>query len=246
MVEISQGCAGAETIATSSDAVKISGLRFSYPGKAAAAVLDMPDWRIPRGGGVFVNGASGSGKSTLLNLLAGILTATAGTVEILGQDLATLSARRRDAFRAKHMGIVFQQFNLIQYLSVLDNIRLAAYFGVQNIGAVESRALALFAALELDRTLIRKPASDLSVGQQQRVAIVRALINAPEILIADEPTSALDSDTRDAFMALLMTISRAQGITLIVASHDIALSQCFQQVISLSAINRCGGAQRVY
>ncbi len=226
--------------AATPDAVKISNLVFSYPGKIPTAVLDIPAWRISQGDRIFIKGPSGSGKSTLLNLLAGILTTRHGSIEILGQNIGTLSARQRDAFRARHTGIVFQQFNLIQYLSVLDNIRLAAHFGKKDSNDIDLKAQQLFAALELDRTLIMKQASDLSVGQQQRVAIARALINSPEILIADEPTSALDGDTRDAFMKLLIDISRAQGNTLIFVSHDITLASHFQHVVNLAEINRTG------
>lgn len=231
----------AASVATAApDAVKISHLYFSYPGKIPAAVLDIPDWRINRGERVFIKGPSGSGKSTLLNLLAGILTATQGSIEILGQDLDALSARKRDAFRANHIGIVFQQFNLIQYLSVLDNILLAAHFGKKNGNDIDLKTQQLFAALALDCALMTKKAGDLSTGQQQRVAIARALINSPEILIADEPTSALDSDTRDAFMKLLIGISQTQGNTLIFVSHDTVLAQHFQHVVNLAEINHAG------
>jgi len=223
---------------TTPDAVRIKNLYFSYSGKIPTAVLDIPEWRIKQGDRVFIQGPSGSGKSTLLNLLAGNLTATQGSIKILGQDLGKLSARKRDAFRASHLGIVFQQFNLIQYLNVLDNIRLAAYFGNKDRSDIDLRAQQLFTALELNRMLITKQAGDLSVGQQQRVAIARALINSPEILIADEPTSALDSTTRDTFMKLLINISQTQGNTLVFVSHDIALAQHFQHVVNLTEINR--------
>lgn len=230
---------------TTPDAVRISHLYFSYPGKKSAAVLDIPDWRISRGDRVFIKGPSGSGKSTLLNLMAGILTAAQGSIEILGQDLSALSARKRDDFRAKHIGIVFQQFNLIQYLSVLDNIRLAAHFGKKNGNDIDLKTQQLFAALALDCALMTRKAGDLSTGQQQRVAIARALINSPEILIADEPTSALDSDTRDAFMKLLTGISQTQGNTLIFVSHDTALAQHFQHVVNLAEINHAGAPAHV-
>lgn len=231
---------------TAPDAIKISHLHFSYPGKIPVTVLDIPSWRIAKGERVFIQGSSGSGKSTLLNLLAGILTAARGTIEILGQDLSALSARRRDSFRASHIGIVFQQFNLIHYLSVLDNIRLAANFGKKSLTGTDLKAQQLFAALGLNNTLITKKAGDLSVGQQQRVAIARALINAPEILIADEPTSALDSDTRDVFMKILMDISKTQGNTLIFVSHDTALTRHFQHVVNLAEINHAGIIPHVF
>jgi putative ABC transport system ATP-binding protein len=227
------------------DAIKISKLRFSYPGKARVLVLDIPEWHIAKGDRVFLKGPSGSGKSTLLNLLAGILAADSGTIEILGQNLGALSARKRDRFRAAHIGIVFQQFNLIHYLSILDNIRLAAHFSKKERVDVDLAAKQLFDALGLDNTLITKKASDLSVGQQQRVAIARALINAPEILIVDEPTSALDSDTRDAFMSVLLEISKTHGNTLVFVSHDTALTHHFHHVISLAEINQAGANPHV-
>lgn len=230
---------------TPADAVKINSLRFSYPGKAHPAVLVIPEWRVAKGDRVFLKGPSGTGKSTLLNLLAGILVANEGTIEILGQNLGVLSARVRDRFRAAHIGIVFQQFNLIPYLSVLDNIRLAAYFGKKDMTSLDLTAKQLFDALGLDNALIAQKASDLSVGQQQRVAIARALVNAPEILIADEPTSALDSDTRDAFMQVLLEISKTQGNTLIFVSHDTALAPHFHHVVNLAEINLAGGSQHV-
>lgn len=222
------------------DAIKINRLAFSYPGKNSPAVLDIPSWHVQQGERVFLQGPSGSGKSTLLNLLAGILTTAHGSVEILGQDLAALSAHQRDIFRARHIGIVFQQFNLIPYLNVLDNIRLAAYFGKKTNSSIEPQALQLFTALGLDRSLLRQQTGALSVGQQQRVAIARALINAPEILIADEPTSALDSDARAAFMQLLLELCKDQGNTLIFVSHDTSLTQYFQRIVNLTAINRAG------
>ncbi|SFI83044.1 ABC transporter ATP-binding protein [Nitrosomonas sp. Nm34] len=225
--------------------IKISNLHFSYPGKRQPTVLNIPAWQVARGDRVFLKGPSGSGKSTLLNLLAGILVANQGRIEILGQDIAALSAHKRDRFRAAHIGIVFQQFNLIPYLSVLDNIRLAAHFGKKHITGLDLMAKQLFEALGLDHTLITKKASNLSVGQQQRVAIARALINAPEILIVDEPTSALDSDIRDAFIKILMAIGQIQGNTLLFVSHDTALTPHFHHVVNLAEINLAGGNQYV-
>lgn len=225
--------------------IKIRDLHFSYPGKRQPAMLNIPAWQVARGERVFLKGPSGSGKSTLLNLLAGILVANKGSIEILGQDLGALSARKRDRFRAAHIGIVFQQFNLIPYLSVLDNIRLAAHFGKNDLTGLDLTAKRLFESLGLDNTLITKKASNLSVGQQQRVAIARALVNAPEILIVDEPTSALDSDTRDAFMKILLEICQIQGNTLIFVSHDTALTPHFHHVVNLAEINLAGGSQYV-
>lgn len=230
---------------TMPDAINIKNLHFAYPGKRQPPVLAIPEWRVARGDRIFLKGPSGSGKSTLLNLLAGILVVNQGTIEVLGQNFGELSSRARDRFRAVHIGIVFQQFNLIHYLSVLDNIRLAAHFGKKDSADLDLKARQLFAALGLENTLITKKASDLSVGQQQRVAIARALINHPEILIADEPTSALDSDTRDAFMDIILEISKAQGNTLIFVSHDTALTPHFHHVVNLTEINQVGAIQHV-
>lgn len=226
-------------------AVILRNLQFQYPGKSAVYALDIPFWSIAQGDHLFIQGASGSGKSTLLNLIAGILIATHGKIEVLGQDLARLSPAKRDRFRAQHIGVVFQQFNLIHYLSVIDNVRLAAYFANKSLTQVTPLAERLFAALNLDKSLFAQKAEQLSVGQQQRVAIARALINQPKILIADEPTSALDQANRDRFIETLLMLSREQQTTLIFASHDSTLAPRFQHHINLTELNRNGETQHV-
>jgi len=228
------------------DAIKIKNLHYSYPGKMQPFRLVIPEWRISKGDRIFLKGASGSGKSTLLNLLAGILVAKEGAIEILGQDISVLSARERDFFRAIHVGIVFQQFNLVPYLSVYDNIRLAAYFGRKKQSDLGLTLKQLFTVLNLDDALIMRKAGNLSVGQQQRAAIARALVNNPEILIVDEPTSALDNDLRDAFMDLLLEICRVHASTLIFVSHDATLTRFFDTVVNLSDINQAGAKAHVF
>jgi putative ABC transport system ATP-binding protein len=226
-------------------AIALSALQFAYsPG--GDVVLDIPHWQVERGAQVFLKGASGSGKSTLLNLLAGILAAPPGSLHLLGQDLAALSSRQRDRFRARHIGMVFQQFNLIPYLSVLDNIRLASHFA--GLGRTDTLASAaqLFDALKLNTALLQQRAEQLSVGQQQRVAIARALINGPEILLADEPTSALDADLRDRFIELLLALCEQQQSTLIFVSHDLQLSQRFSRMVPLDSINRAQHPHHVF
>lgn len=221
----------------SSPVVTIKDLLFAYDGENA--VVDIPCWSVAAGRQVFLHGPSGSGKSTLLNLLAGILQPTKGSVEILGSQLNSLSSSQRDKWRARHIGVVFQQFNLIPYLDALSNIQLAAWLaGNHDAG---KRTEELLRALGIDRSLYRQPAAHLSIGQQQRVAIARALINSPELLIVDEPTSALDHQNRDSFMTLLLEQVRVHHSTLIFVSHDIALAECFSQVESLPDINRAGG-----
>lgn len=216
-------------------AIDIAGLRFGW--SAQETLLDIPALRIARGERVFLHGASGSGKSTLLGLLGGVLTAQAGRVGVLGTDLATLPARARDRFRADHIGIVFQQFNLLPFLSARENVELAVRFSPRRTAAagdVRASALRLIAALGLDAPrLAALPAHRLSIGEQQRVAAARALLGAPELVIADEPTSALDADARDTFLDLLFAECARAGSTLLFVSHERALAPRFTRTLAL-------------
>ena len=220
------------------EVVDLAGLRFRWPGQPSDTV-SIDALHLDAGEHLFVRGSSGSGKTTLLNLLCGVHTPSSGTVRLLGTDLATLSPGRRDQFRADHIGVVFQQFNLLPYLSTLENVTLACSFsGRKTSRATESAdvkasARQLLESLNLTRELHRAPVNKLSVGQQQRVAVARALIGGPEILIADEPTSALDADNRDRFMELLFRTAEAQGCTLIFVSHDPQLAERFDRTIEL-------------
>lgn len=220
--------------------VSVKNLSFHY-GTDNRAVLDIDHWSVSSGERVFLHGPSGAGKSTLLNLLAGILLPDSGTVEILGRQLNTLSSNQRDKWRARHIGVVFQQFNLIPYLGPVDNIKLAARFG--GTANATSRAKALLEALGIEPHLHYQPAINLSIGQQQRVAIARALVNQPELLIVDEPTSALDRQNRDAFMSLLFDQIKLHHTALIFVSHDLALAETFPRVEALADINRAGVQQ---
>lgn len=217
-------------------ALKVSQLAYTYPG-STLPVLHIPQWCVERGQRLFLYGPSGSGKSTLLNLLAGIIRPNAGSIELLGQKVSAMRAGARDRFRATHIGVVFQQFNLIPYLSVLDNIRLAAHFCPTRQNDVSGRAHQLMAQLELPDTTLARPAHSLSIGQQQRVAIARALINHPEILIVDEPTSALDAGVKDVFIELLLGLVTTNQSTLIFVSHDQSLSRHFDQSLNLTHLN---------
>ena len=184
-------------------AISINNLKYIWPG-ATTPTLDVPEFEVARGESVFLRGASGSGKSTLLSLMSGILAASSGSVKVLDVELAELSVRKRDRFRAEHIGIVFQQFNLIPFLTVGGNLRLAARFARQANQETEEQARSLVQALQLHPDLLEQRADRLSVGQQQRVAIARAFINKPDLILADEPTSALDADARDHFVRLLL------------------------------------------
>ena len=218
-------------------AIKIANLQYLWP-ESDDLTIDIPSLQVDRGSSVFLQGASGSGKSTLLSLLAGTLKASSGTLQVLGTDLSLLSPRQRDRFRAEHVGIVFQQFNLIPFLTVLGNLKLASRFVNQSAEATENRATELLASLRLDPAILQRRANRLSVGQQQRVAIARAFINEPEVLLADEPTSALDAEARDLFMNLLMAVRETTGCTLIFASHDSSLARFFDFKLVLSEVNR--------
>ena len=198
--------------------------------------LQVPALSLQSGEHLFVRGASGSGKTTLLNLLSGITRPVSGELYVNGIALHTLSGRARDTLRAKHIGVVFQQLNLIPYLSVLDNTLLSSHFAGQKRAAVLERAKQLLTRLGLDASLWQQAASRLSVGQQQRVAIARALLPKPTILIADEPTSALDSDNRDAFMRVLLAEADANQCTVIFVSHDQSLLQYFQRQLNMQQL----------
>ena len=224
-------------------AIELMNVRFHYPEQPRQAVLNIPFWSLPSGEQVFVHGPSGGGKSTLLNLLSGLLIPNEGQVDILGRRLDQMTSRKRDRFRAMHIGYVFQQFNLIPYLNAFDNTLLARQFSQRRKKQVQNDEIKeLFKSLNIAENDWHKPARNLSIGQQQRVAIARALINKPQLLIADEPTSSLDSINRDAFMALLMSTVTDNDITLVFVSHDLSLSRYFNRVESLSEINRLEGS----
>lgn len=223
-------------------AIELSNVSFYYPNKPNHLVLDIPSWSLPTSEQVFVHGPSGGGKSTLLNLLSGLLTASEGHVDVLGQRLDQMSGRQRDHFRANHIGYVFQQFNLIPYLNAIDNIRLASWFSQRKkTASLDKETKQLLTNLNMAQKDWQTPARHLSIGQQQRVAIARALINKPQLLIVDEPTSSLDHANRDAFMALLMSMVADNDISLLFVSHDMALSHYFSRVEALNDINHIEG-----
>jgi putative ABC transport system ATP-binding protein len=220
-------------------AVSLDEARFAYV--RGTTVLHVPSLRVERGERVFIYGPSGSGKTTLLGLVAGVLKASSGAVRVLGTDMSALSDRQRDAMRATHIGYIFQMFNLIPYLTVEENILLPCRVSRQRrarLGgeAPEAAARRLAAALSIDG-LLGEGVTRLSVGQQQRVAAARALVGAPELIIADEPTSALDSDRREGFLQLLFEQCDAAGSTLLFVSHDRQLEHAFHRTLSLADLN---------
>jgi len=223
--------------------VDIKGLTFAYPD--GPAIIDVPSFRIEAGERVFLRGPSGSGKSTLLGLIAGVLAPASGSVAVVGEDLAALSSAARDKVRADHLGVIFQLFNLVPYLGVLENVALPCRFSARRRdavgGAPKHEARRLLARLGIDDpAMLNRRVVDLSVGQQQRVAAARALIGGPQLVIADEPTSALDADARDRFIELLSEEAERTGAALLFVSHDAGLARQFSRAVDLSDINRAG------
>lgn len=230
------------TPATPAPVASIKDVKFTYPGQAESAIIDINSWEVDAGEHVFVAGSSGSGKSTLLGLLCGLILPDSGEVTVLGEALHTKSERQRDRFRAVEIGYVAQSFNLIPYLSAVDNIQLAISFAGKTKHPSEAADLdTLLQEVNLPTTHWQKPVRQLSIGQQQRVAIARAIVNKPRLIIADEPTSSLDQSNRDAFMAMLMATAERHHMTVIFVSHDLTLRDHFQRVDSMSEINTVGG-----
>lgn len=203
--------------------------------------MHVPDLTLGQSETVLLLGESGSGKSTLLSLICGTIVAESGQVSVAGTDIAALTAGRRDRFRAEQIGLIFQQFNLLPFATVQDNILLPLKFAPQRRDRINDpviEATRLCRELGLPDGVLRDKAGALSVGQQQRVAAARALIGTPPLIIADEPTSALDAATQATFLDLLFAQSRAHGTTVLMVSHDARLSNQFDRVIQMEDIAR--------
>ncbi|AQT62019.1 ABC transporter ATP-binding protein [Cellvibrio sp. PSBB023] len=214
-----------------STAISMQSVQFSWKGNASAG-LDIEQLQIARGEKIFLYGPSGSGKTTLLNIVAGVITPAQGEIHLLGKDITRLNSRQRDQFRAQHLGIIFQQFNLIPYLNVTENLLLRmAFLPAEKRRLATTQMPLLLERLQLTPVLTTA-AYQLSVGQQQRVALVRALLGAPEIIIADEPTSALDSELREEFMRVLFE-ALGENTSLLLVSHDRQLQPHFDRVLNI-------------
>jgi len=229
------------------DALAVTDMRFGWPGGGFS--LSVPALRVARGERVLLLGASGSGKSTLLSLICGINAPDAGQVVVDGTDLGPLRPAARDRFRAERIGVIFQMFNLLPHMRALDNVLLPLRFAPDRrarAGDARAAALGLTRALGLPDDLVtRGMAGALSVGQQQRVAVARALIGAPPLIVADEPTSALDAGAQGAFLDLMVAQLAAAGASLLMVSHDERIAARFDRVLELSEIaeiTRAGAA----
>ena len=218
--------------------LKLRKVFFRWPGRSSFS-LSLADLTVSYGEKLLLLGASGTGKSTLLSVISGILLPDQGSVEIAKTEITNLSASARDRFRAEQLGVIFQQFNLLPFGSVADNILLPLRFAPirrNRVKDAKSEVARLCAALSLPVDIGREKASSLSVGQQQRVAVARALIGHPPLIIADEPTSALDINSQDAFLDLLFTQAQTQGTSVVMVSHDERLGPRFDRILHMEEI----------
>ncbi len=225
-------------------AIEIENLYFAWR-TGMAPVLKIERLHVPRGERVFIEGPSGSGKSTLLSLVAGVVVPQEGRVGVNGRQLNTMPGAARDQFRADQIGYIYQMFNLIPYLSIVENVTLPCRFSkirreraAGRNGDLMAEATRLLKKLGLEaRSFGNRSVTDLSVGQQQRVAAARALIGTPAVIIADEPTSALDAQHREAFIRLLFQECDREETTLVFVSHDNSLAGMFDRRVQLTDIN---------
>lgn len=231
-----------DALADPGSILDISDVHYRWPGRADFE-LSVPHLSLADGETALLLGRSGSGKSTLLSLICGTMLPNEGRVTVDGQNLASLSAPARDRFRAERIGVIFQQFNLLPFGSVADNVALPLNFAPKRrakVTDIAEEAARLITALGLPKEALRSAANKLSVGQQQRVAVARALIGAPPLVIADEPTSALDADSQAAFLELMFAQLRETGSSLLMVSHDARLGDHFDRVIDMAVMTEAG------
>jgi putative ABC transport system ATP-binding protein len=223
------------------NSIKLENIKFKYTG-VAQYTLDIPDFVLEKNKKTFLFGPSGCGKTTLLEMLSGVLVPESGVVSVCGSELQKMKPSQRDQFRAAKMGYIFQSFNLIPYLTVFENITLPLSLSSERRKKVSSNdqmdiVLSMCEKLGLEGNL-NKPVTELSVGQQQRVAAARALLGKPELILADEPTSALDYDHREKFIKLLFEMCDENQTSILFVSHDRTLEKLFDQSVSLMDINK--------
>ena len=220
------------------ETIRLDSVRF-YWSKVADFKIYIPKLEIGRGEKVLLLGESGSGKTTLLSLICGFLSPISGDIFLNEQKLNDLKANKKDQFRSDNIGIIFQQFNLLPYANVIDNITLPLYFSKKRDSRVTNHretALNICRSLQLSESTIAMQANKLSVGQQQRVAVARALIGNPSLIIADEPTSSLDASTQKKFLDLMFRQIEEHKSTLLMVSHDSSISNYFDRTINIKDI----------
>ena len=225
-------------------AILLSNILFSWGFSGDNFRLKIKDFQLKKNESAMLVGPSGSGKSTLLSLICGILRPQKGSIRILGKSTENMSNSVRDCFRSDHMGIIFQQFNLLPYLSAIDNVLLPLYFSKARKEAsgetkskISAEAKRLLDSLGItSETLGMQNADTLSIGQQQRVAAARAFIGSPELIIADEPTSSLDEKNQVEFLDQLFSQKEATGASLLMVSHNKQIAKRFDRIIELEKI----------
>ena len=211
---------------------------FASPEGERTMIVDVSRFQVAPGEQVAIRGASGSGKTTFLNLIAGILQADRGRIQLDGQDMTALPESGRDRLRARTIGYVFQNFNLLQGYTALENVMLGMLFG----GRVDtSRARSLLERVGLSHRMEYRP-SQLSIGQQQRVAVARALANRPKLVLADEPTGNLDQRHAGEALALIREVCQESGAALVLVSHDPAILALFPRSEDLADLNHASAA----
>lgn len=218
-----------------SEVIAMRNLEFTYP-EASRPTLKINQFNVTSGEKVFLFGPSGSGKTTLLEILAGVMIPNKGEVIVYGQNLSALSEAGRDEFRSRNLGYIFQSFNLLPYLNVRENILLP----VQMRSGLNVSGQEFFDHL-IDKlsltSILHQSAAKISVGQAQRVAVARALLTRPKVILADEPTSSLDYERREKFLELLFSLCREVNSALVFVSHDLSLKDLFDRSVLLPSIN---------
>ena len=225
-------------------AIHLSKIDFCWGSVSYDFRIRVKDFQLKKNESGILVGPSGAGKSTLLSLICGILRPQKGITQILGENIESMPDSQKDRFRADHMGIIFQQFNLVPYLSAIDNVLLPLYFSPDRreaSGEIQSKtndeAKRLLDALGIaSKTLGMQKAATLSIGQQQRVAAARAFIGSPELIIADEPTSSLDEKNQTEFLEQLFKQKDATGASLLMVSHNKHIAKRFDRIIELEKI----------
>jgi putative ABC transport system ATP-binding protein len=216
--------------------VEVKELVVDYDtGNSRFTAVDIPDWSLEKGAQVAIFGPSGCGKSTLLHVLAGLLAPRSGEVNVCGQDLRQLSESNLDHFRARHIGYIFQDFNLLQGYTALENVLLGMAFSRQKPDRRHARDM--LARVGLSHRVKHRPA-ELSIGERQRVAIARSLARKPELILADEPTGSLDPVHAREVVELLREACREHGCSLVVVSHDPGVVDSFDASVPFMELNR--------